>query len=206
MGFFRDFYNQGRFVKSLNAMFLVLGPKKGIIEDLRDFRPISLVSSLYKLLANRLEKMFSKVVSIFQNAFVEGRQILDVVLIASETINSMLKIDRVGVLCKLDIEKVYDHINWVFLLVVLENMGFSQRWISCISWYIFSLSFSVIVNCTPSGFFQSFRGLRQGDPLSPYFCLCLLWRGLAVSFKEQENMASKCMVEVERAWRLLIYY
>ena len=77
MGFFKNFHERGRFVKSLNATFLVLLPKKGKLEDLKYFWPISLVSSLYKLLAevlaNRLKKMASKVVSDFQNAFVEGR-------------------------------------------------------------------------------------------------------------------------------------
>ena len=77
MGFFKEFHEMGRFVKSLNATFLVLVPKKGGAEDLKDFRPISLVGSLYKLLAkvlaNRIKKMMGKVISESQNAFVEGR-------------------------------------------------------------------------------------------------------------------------------------
>ena len=81
MGFFKDFFERGKFVRSLNSMFLVLVPKKGGAEDLRDYRPISLVGGLYKILAkvlaNRLKKVVSKVVSYSQNAFVEGRQILD---------------------------------------------------------------------------------------------------------------------------------
>ncbi|RVW35863.1 hypothetical protein CK203_084632 [Vitis vinifera] len=84
--------------------------KKGGAEDLKDFRPISLVGGLYKLLAkelaNRLKKVMGKVISKSQNAFVEDRQILDTILIANEAVDSRLKSNEGGVLCKLDIEKV----------------------------------------------------------------------------------------------------
>ena len=114
LSFFKEFHEQGCFVKILNATFLVLVPKRGA-KELKDFRSISLVGSLYKLLAkvlgNRLKKMMGKVVSKHQNAFVEGRQILDAVLIANEAIDAMLRSNRVGVLCKLDIEKAYDHVS-----------------------------------------------------------------------------------------------
>ncbi|RVX03347.1 Transposon TX1 uncharacterized 149 kDa protein [Vitis vinifera] len=147
-------------------------PKRGGAEDLKDFRPISLVGSLYKLLAkvlaNRIKKVMGKVISESQNAFVEGRQILDAVLIANEAMDSRLKDNAGGVLCKLDIEKAYDRVSWSFLLVVLKEMGFGERWIKWIDWCISTVKFSVLVNGSPSGFFQSTRGLRQGDPLSPY--------------------------------------
>ena len=113
--------------------------------------------------------MVGKVISKYQNAFVEGRQIFDAMLIANEAIDSILKSNRVGVLCKLDIEKAYDRVNWNFLLEVLEKMGFGRRWINCIRWCISTPRFSVLANGTPSRFFQSSRGLRQGDPLSLYF-------------------------------------
>ena len=89
----------------------MLIPKEGGVGDLKDFRPINSVGGFYKLLtealANKLKKMVSKVVSKFQNAFVEERQVLDAMLIAIEAIDSMLKSNNCKVLCKLDIEKVY---------------------------------------------------------------------------------------------------
>ena len=97
----------------------------------KDFRPICLVGDLYKLLkkvlANRLEKVMGKVVSKFQNAFVEGRQILDAVFVANETVYSVLKKRGSGLICKLDIEKAFDHVNWAFLLTILGSMGFGQK-------------------------------------------------------------------------------
>ena len=89
-------------------------------------------------------------------------------LIANEVIDFMLKNNNCGVLCKSDIEKAYDHVNWNFLLVVLEKMNFGQRWVGWIKWCISSAMFFVIVNGSPMGFFPSSKGLRQGDPLFPY--------------------------------------
>ena len=71
----------------------------------------SLYKWLAKVLANGLKKVVGKVNSKAQNVFVEGRQILDASLIANEVIDSILKKNCCGILCKLDIEKVYDHVD-----------------------------------------------------------------------------------------------
>ena len=152
--------------------FLVLIPKKQTVEDFKDLRPISLVRGLYKILskvlANRIKRVMDKVISKSQNAFVEGCQILDAVLIANEIVDSTLRKKVHGLVCKLDIEKAYDSISWDFLLQVMGRMGFGSRWLSWIKWCISTASFSVLINGSLVGFFPSSRGFQQGDPLSPY--------------------------------------
>ena len=123
---------------------------------------------LAKVLANILKKVVGKVVPSTQNAFVEGRQILDAALIANEVIDSLLKRKESGVLCKLDLEKAYDHINWEFLLLVMQKMGFGEKWVGWIRWCISTASFSVLVN----QFFSELQGVKaRRPPLSLPFCL-----------------------------------
>ena len=111
MSFFKEFYGHCKFVKSLNATFMILIPKKVGARDLRDFRPISLVGSPYKWLAKVLTNRLKKVVSKAQGAFMKGRQILDAMLITNEAIDSILKNNENSIMCKLDIEKAYDNVN-----------------------------------------------------------------------------------------------
>jgi hypothetical protein len=138
---------------------------------MKDFRPISLVGSLYKIiakvLANRLKGVLDKVISKTQSAFIKGRQILDLILIANESLDSRRRSGEPGILYKMDVEKAYDHVNWDFLLYMLKRCGFWEKWCSWISFCISSIRFSVLVNGSPKGFFDSSRGIRQGDPLSP---------------------------------------
>ena len=87
-------------------------------------------------------------------------------LIASECIDSKLKTGISGVLCKLGVEKAYDHVNWGFLIYMLQRCGFSEKWRTWILCCISTIKFSILINGSPSDFFGSSRGIRQGDPLS----------------------------------------
>ena len=169
MAVFHNFHTQAMFEKS--ASFLTLIPKKVDVVDVKDFQPISLVGGIYKIifkvLANQLRRVAHGLISDSQNAFVKGKQILDSVLIASKYIDSRLKSGVLGVLCKLDVEKAYDHVSWDFLMYMLQHCYFSKKLRKWIRYCISTVKFSILINGSPSDFFGSSRGLRQRDPLSP---------------------------------------
>lgn len=127
-----------------------------------------------------------KLVNEYQGAFVKDRQILDGVLISSECIDNRLKQKNPGVLCKIDMEKAFDHVKWKSLLRILEKHGFGGRWISWIRWCISSANITMLVNGSNTEKFKPSKGLRQGDALSPFFS-CWWWKCCPNCFKMQQG-------------------
>lgn len=111
----QHFHKSENFERSINATFIALIPKKAGVMELSDFRPISLIGGVYKIiakmLAERMKRVIHKLVDRQQMAFIKGRQIMDAVVIANECVESKQRSKIPGLLCKLDIQKAYDHLN-----------------------------------------------------------------------------------------------
>jgi len=111
--------------------WVTLLPKKKEAVDIKDFRPISMVGCVYKVIAKVLSRRLRGVVHTLvgdsQTAFISGRQILDGALIANEAVTWLRKRTMEGVLLKLDFQKAYDTINLENLDSVLKEMGFDDK-------------------------------------------------------------------------------
>lgn len=155
----------------LNITFITLVPKKYHIETIKDCRPIFLLTSVYKIIAKvlstRLKLVMDKLISPVQCAYIEGRQIIDGTLIANELVDSRIRSENPGIICKIDLEKAFDRINWRYLEFVLVQMGFSRKWCNWLRFCYSTSSFSVLINGSSFGYFTSSRGVRQGCPVSP---------------------------------------
>ncbi|GKA29337.1 putative RNA-directed DNA polymerase, eukaryota, reverse transcriptase zinc-binding domain protein [Tanacetum coccineum] len=189
-GFVNSFFESGSMPQGANSSFFTLIPKVSNPIFIKDFRPISLIGIHYKIiakvLANRLSKVIDKIVSNEQSAFISGRQILDGPLILSEVIDWFKKRKKKMLIFKVDFEKAFDSVSWKYLDFVLISLGFGSKWRTWIRACLNSSRASVLINGSPTSKFSIKRGLRQGDPLSP-FLFILVMEGLHCAISNAVN-------------------
>ncbi|XP_062188905.1 uncharacterized protein LOC133892218 [Phragmites australis] len=171
MPLFNEFHKGSLPLFSLNFGIITLLPKQKEATQIQQFRPICLLNVSFKIftkvLTNRIALVAQKVIQPSQSVFMKGRNILEGVVILHETIHEMHRKKLDGVILKLDFEKAYDKVKWSFLQQTLRMKGFSPRWCKWIDQIVRGGSVSVKVNDDVGNFFQTKKGLRQGDPLSP---------------------------------------
>ena len=176
----KDIFDGGSIDEAVCKTLIVLIPKKDKPENFSQFRPISLCNTFYKIItkiiANRFKVIMNKVVAPMQSSFVPGRQITDNIIITQEVVHSMrTRKGRVGFMAvKVDLEKAYDRLGWDFIADTLKDVGIPGRLSSVIMKCLTGTTMQICWNGEVSEAFRPARGVRQGDPLSPYiFVLCM---------------------------------
>jgi len=176
------FHTTGSLPKGCNTSFIALIPKVRDLSSLDQFKPISLVGVIYKIITNvfssRMKKIMPLVIDECQSAFICDRGLLDSVVMANEFLEDIKRNRKSRVCFKVDFEKAYDSVRWSFLFDMLHRLGFHDKWISWVKGCLVSSSVSVLVNGSPTEEFKPSRGLRQGDPMAPFLFLVVA-EGLA---------------------------
>ncbi|GJS09721.1 RNA-directed DNA polymerase, eukaryota [Tanacetum coccineum] len=200
-----SFFSTGSFPPGCNSSFITLIPKSQEAKMVKDFRPISLIGSMYKIitkvLANRLSLVISELVSDVQSAFVSNRHILDGPFILNELLSWCKHKKSKALIFKIDFEKAFDSVRWDYLDVVLANFGFGLKWRSWIQGCLNSAMGSILVNGSPTSEFKFSKGLKQGDPLSP-FLFILIMESLHLSFNNVVNAGLYNGIQIDESLNL----
>ena len=173
--------NSGTLPHPLNHTFVTLIPKTKNPEYVHQFRPISLCNVLYKilskLLANCLKTLLPMIITEHQSAFTKDRLISDNIMIAFETLHNLHRYNsKKGgfIALKLDMSKAYGRVEWSFLEELIRKMRFNEKWINLIMLCVKMVTYSILIDGEPKGLIHQTRGIRYGDPLSPFlFLLCM---------------------------------
>ena len=172
MALFQEFYIGSIDLYRLNFGIISLIPKVPGASDIRQFRPITVINVIFRILAkgyaNRVTLLADRITHPNQSAFIRGRYILDGVLVLHEVLHEVHAKHLKAVFVKIDFRKAYDTVSWSFLREVLLRKGFNDRWITRVMQMVSCGRTTVNINGEIGPFFPTLCGVRQGDPFSPF--------------------------------------
>ncbi|KAL8126011.1 hypothetical protein AgCh_013344 [Apium graveolens] len=198
----QTFMNTGELPQAANKTVVCLIPKIKNPQKVTDLRPISLCNVLIrivsKVLANRLKECLPVLISDSQSAFIENRLLIDNALLAFE-LNHYIRRKRQGknevVGFKIDVSKAYDRLEWHFLEAMMQKFGFNSVWIDRVMKCVTTVSYSFVQEGEIFGDVQPQRGIRQGDPMSPYlYILCAEGLSSMIRRHEQVGLLHGCSI------------
>ncbi|XP_015943190.1 uncharacterized protein LOC107468422 [Arachis duranensis] len=173
MGFFQS----AKLPTDANVTWVTLALKYVGAKEIKDFRSISMVGCVYKVilkvLVRRMRSVMPNLVGETHGTFVKGRKIHDDALIACETVQWLKAHKKKAAILKLDFQKAYDRVRWSFVDFLLQKMGFGRRWRDWMTECVSSATMSVLVNGSPSKPLKIERGLRQGSYLFLWSTCCI---------------------------------
>jgi hypothetical protein len=169
-------FETGEMSSSQRLGIITLIPKKD--KDrlfLKNWRPISLLTTDYKLLtkllATKLSKVLPSIISPDQTAYLKGRYIGENIRTVADIIEYCKSRNVTSVLLLIDFEKAFDTVKWEFLYRILKKFNFGKRFLTWVKILYTNITSTVLNNGYFSKYFQLYRGVRQGCPISAYLFL-----------------------------------
>ena len=166
-------YDKGELTTTQRQAVITLLEKPGKDRTLiKNWRPISLLNTDYKIaskaLAKRLTPLLPNIIHSDQTGYVRNRNITDSIRSILDILEFTQKNKQEGILVSLDFQKAFDSLEWTFMLKALKAFNFGESFIKWIKLLYTNVSSCLINNGNTSGYFDVTRGVRQGDPMSSY--------------------------------------